>query len=178
MIEERRTVLLKEYELCDQFILSSFARYFQVQALVLTVVWGGFVLFVTQTEPGSVDSILVTCVAAMGAGAFSLYWWVFATRARFQEEIVWHHAREIEDCLGMERQTMLWLLQRWDQPEAQRPLKCLPKHRRERYSQLATQFKRPWGLTRLPLGRFMGAAGIVAWVWLAARSFIVHFGWL
>ena len=175
-MDTAKELLLKEYESASETLLASKSRFFQVEALVLTLVWGGFALFATQTSAGSVEHILTVSAAAAGAAGFSAYWMITANRFRFEEMIIENRLREIEEELGMHLHTDVWLdIQR-------KPWPMLTPTQRERYAELKSKIPLPLlvlGLgvrTRFPLGMFIGVGGIVLWLALVARAFAVHFG--
>jgi hypothetical protein len=175
--DSRTKVLLKEYELAAQALVASRSRFFQVEALVITLVWGGFALFVTQTSAGSTEHVLVVSAAAASAIGFSSYWVITANRFRYEEMIIINRLQEIEAGLGLRLHTDASIDIRRQVPPG------MPDEERKRYQQLKTKIKLPWPVrasgrvaTSFPLGMFIGVGGIVIWLVLVARAFAARFG--
>ena len=176
-----KDVLLKEYEACSQELLASKTRFFQVEAIVLSMVWGGFALFVTQTTAGSVDHMVITSVAAAGAIAFSVYWVIAAARFRLEETVIEHRMLEIEGHLQMHLRSDLFLDFARRKEE---DVDLLPGEEQERFRLLengitVSPLTRAFCLgTRYPLSMFVGFGGVMAWLAAVGRSFATHYGWL
>jgi len=179
--EVEKDVLLKEYEACCQELLASKTRFFQVEAIVLSMVWGGFAVFVTQTTAGSVEHMLVTSVAAGGALALSGYWVILAARFRVDEMVIEHRMKEIEGDLGMRLRSDLLLDFARRKDDSMAVLSEEEGNRLKRLKQgipVAPLIRTFSVRTPFPLGMFVGFGGVMAWFAAVARSFATYYGWL
>ena len=182
MVNTAPETLLKEYEVANDVLLGSKARFFQVEALVLTLVWGGFALFATQTSPGSAEHILVVSAAAAGASGFSIYWIITSNRMRFEEIVIEDRLREIEEKLGLYLHTDVWLSVR--HTPLDRISDELAEPEKERQQVLEARVKPSRLVAALgrsapfPLGSLIGVGGILIWSALVVRAIFVHVGWL
>jgi hypothetical protein len=143
------------YELTRSEKLASSARYFQIMALMVTVVWGGFGLFATQLDPNTDFGLAGITIAAIVAAAFAIYWTITAAATRESELRMDARLRELEGRLDI-----AWLFAPRSELRAQlHPLvRLFAVH------------------TRFPLGMaILGIGGALMWVALLIVAWLIHF---
>jgi len=147
--------LLKAYELSSAEKVASASRFFQVQALAITIIWGGFALFATQTSPGSLSHLLISIAAASIASLYCCYWIIAAASFRFSEQLLDFRLRRLESLLHLDA-----VIDATDTLTEQ-----------ERISKLVRllSWRPPY-----PVSIFLGFVGIAAWGLLVAVSALVY----
>ena len=135
-------------------LMSSSARFFQAQATAIAVIWGGGILFLTATNASTADNIATSWIAGLIGIFYALYWANLAARFRVDEAGKTLRLRALE-----------------------RRLKLGPGSAPVRLD--IPPIVRLFAVTfPFPVSMLIGPLGAVLWLWIIARSMLLHFGWL
>src|SRR5688572_28204729 len=96
-----------EYEIGANLLVQSATRYFQAQALFVTV--AGAPLALLSAGVGSGLNSWILAAVSVFELLYAFYWMNNAARFRIDENVVQRRLREIEPVLGFRLFTDLWL---------------------------------------------------------------------
>lgn len=151
---ESPDVLLKLYLQIRAEKLASSTRYYQVMALMITIIWGGFALFATQLDPKTDLGVGAITIASLMAVGFALSWAVLTSDTRDDEGRMDWQLKLLEDKLRV-----AWLFpEEMAGYEPHRIVKFFSQH------------------LRVPLGMVVvGIGGTLTWSALLSLFWLIHF---
>jgi len=177
---DRKEILLKEYELCQQLIISighqmwtSTTIFMSVNVAIL-----GWVAYGIITKGALVgNSIFLILALGLGIIIILVFWMGWINRMHFLTRINFRRMRDIEIVLGMSKTSMSNSLDEWNrrsENDRATVLENLPEEQRIKFNELLNEFpsKRWWDFWRTSR-RYDPPRGFDGLKWIAVIMIII-----
>jgi hypothetical protein len=170
----RRDVLLKEYEVCQQHINTIGTESWQASAIFL-LVNAGVLAYLFQIEHGEPHTLFMVLIIGIIFILIFCFWKRFIKRMQFVQTITFERMREIEDELGLWKNWYVHILDELKSRNMEESdLNSLPKEKAHRIKQLRKSYEhaRPAGFPGL---QSTAKLLMIGWGVLIINEFISYY---